>query len=125
MRVVKSPKPTHAKQGGKSHKRLKRGEYDAIKTKAVNMVMRNVAEEAKKIEMEAVKQVLEKHLGRPLHQGDVAKVGRIALPNGYVLTYDLKPLGEIERHNSADPKAEDNYRITFTPYEDEHSETPS
>ena len=125
MRVVKSPKPTTAKQGGKSHKRLKRSEYDGIKTKAVNLVMRNVAEEAKKIEMEAVKQVLESHLGRPLHQGDVAKIGRIALPNGYVLTYALKPLGEIERHNHADPKAEDNYRITFTPYEDEHSETPS
>ena len=125
MRVVKSPKPTHAKKGGKSHKRLKRSEYDGIKTKAVNMVMRNVAEEAKKIEMDAVRQVLEKHLGRPLDNSDVQKVGRIALPNGYVLTYALKPLGEIERHNHADPKAEDNYRITFTPYEDEHSETPS
>lgn len=118
MRVVKSPKPTHAKKGGKSHKRLKRSEYDAAKEKAVNMVMRNVADEARKMEMEAVRQVLEGHLGRPLIQGDAAKVGRIAMPNGYVLTYDLKPMGEIERHSHTDPKAEQNYRITFTPYDE-------
>lgn len=122
MCVVKSPKPTHAKQGGKSHKRLKRSEYDAAKEKAVNMVMRNVADEARKIEMEAVRQVLEGHLGRPLIQGDAAKVGRIAMPNGYVLTYGLKPIGEIERHTAADPNALHNYRVTFTPY-DERPET--
>ena len=123
MRVVKTV--THAKQGGKSHKKLKRSEFEDKKTKAVNMVMRNVSEEARKIEMEAVKQVLEKYLGRPLNQSDVQKVGRIAMPIGYVLTYANKPLGEIQRQTHVDPKAEDNYRVTFTPYEDEYSETTS
>jgi hypothetical protein len=55
----------------------------------------------------------------------VQKIGRIAMPNGYVLTYGNKPLGEIQRETHKDPKAEENYRITFTAYEDEHTETPS
>ncbi len=125
MHVVKSPKAkkvTKAKQGGKSRSKATLAKFDEKKTQAVNMVMRNVADEARKIEMEAVKQVLEKHLGRTLIQSDAQLVGRIALPNGYVLTYANKPLGEIERHNHTDPKAEQNYKITFTPYESEHSE---
>jgi hypothetical protein len=119
MRVVKT---TKAKQGGKSHAKKTLSQYEAKKVQAVNMAMRNVAEEARKIEMEAVKQILEKHLGRTLIQSDAQLVGRIAMPNGYVLTYANKPLGEIQRENSKDPKAEDNYRITFTAYENEHSE---
>lgn len=125
MRVVKSPKPTHAKKGGKSHSKKTLKDYDRLKERAVNMTMRNVAEEARKIEMEAVRQVLEKHLGRELNTADVAKVGRIAMTNGYVLTYDNNPLGEIQRHTATDPKAEDNYKITFTPYEDEPAKAAS
>jgi hypothetical protein len=116
---------THSKQGGKSHSKKKLKDFEAAKVKAVSMVMRNVAEEARKIEMEAVRQILEGHLGRPLIQSDVQKIGRIAMPNGYVLTYGNKPLGEIQRETHKDPKAEENYRITFTAYEDEHTETPS
>jgi len=121
MSVIR--KITHAKKGGKSRSKATLSKFTDKKTQAVNMVMRNVAEEARKIEMEAVRQVLEKHLGRTLIQSDAQLVGRIAMPNGYVLTYANKPLGEIQRENSKDPKAEDNYRITFTPYENEHSET--
>lgn len=119
MHVVKT---TKAKKGGKSRSKATLAKFDEKKTQAVNMVMRNVVDEARKIEMQAVKQILEKHLGRDLIQSDAQKVGRIALPNGYVLTYENKPLGEIERHNHTDPKAEQNYKITFTPYENEHSE---
>ena len=113
---------TNSKQGGKSHSKKKLKDFEAAKVKAVSMVMRNVAEEARKIEMEAVRQILEGHLERPLIQSDVQKIGRIAMPNGYVLTYGNKPLGEVERHTHTDPKAEQNYKITFTPYEDEHTE---
>lgn len=114
MHVVKT---THAKKGGKSHKRLKRNEYDATKQKAVAMVMNNITEEAKKIEQSAVQQILEKHIGRPLIQSDVDKVERIATDNGYVLKYDMVMLGEVTRHNHVDHHEDMNYRIVFTPFE--------
>ena len=108
---------THSKQGGKSHKKTTKKMFGATKTKAVAEVMNNIAAEAKKIEMNAVTQVLEKHIGRKLTFEDIPKVERVANEFGYVLVYDGKRLGDITRHNHTDHKSESNYKVTFTPYE--------
>tara|TARA_R110000772_G_scaffold112048_5_gene216238 strand:- start:484 stop:819 length:336 start_codon:yes stop_codon:yes gene_type:complete len=108
---------THSKQGGKSHKRIKRKEYDETKKKAIAQVMDNITAEAKSIEMNAVTQVLEKHIGRKLEFCDIPKIERVATKSGYVLQYDGVALGEITRQNHVDHHEDMNYRVTFTPYE--------
>jgi hypothetical protein len=113
MRIVKT---TRAKKGGKSHKKLKRPKYDDAKEFAVNHVMVNLASDAKKIEMDAVIQILEKHLGRKLVSDDVPKIERTTNETGYVLAYDSKPLGELRRFHHKDKNEELNYQITFQPY---------
>jgi hypothetical protein len=119
MRVVH--KRGLARKGGKSRKRTKLKDYTDAKTKAVVEVMRNLEAEARQVEMAAVRQVLEKHLGRELTHDDVPRIGRIAMKAGYVLTYDLKPLGEVERFHATNVDAEDNFKVVFTPYEDERT----
>lgn len=113
MHIVKT---TTAKKGGKSHRNVKRSDYDDRKQKAVAMVMSNISSEAKKIEMSAVTQILEMHLGRKLVFDDVPRIERVANETGYVLVYDGKPLGELRRFYHNDKKAENNYQITFQPY---------
>lgn len=108
---------THAKKGGKSHKKVKRTTYELKKEQAVGEVMNNLVAEAKSIEMNAVTNVLQEHLGRKLTFEDVPKIERLANETGYVLSYDGKPLGEIERFHHEDKKADNNYKVTFTPYE--------
>ena len=114
MHVVK---PTHAKKGGKSHAKKKLSDYERQKERAVGAVMANVAQSAKNIEMNAVTHVIEKHIGRKLTFEDVPKIERLATETGYVLVYDGIKLGEIERFMHEDSKAENNYKVTFTPYE--------
>jgi hypothetical protein len=113
MRIVKT---TKAKKGGKSHKKVKQSNYDEAKEYAVNHVMTNLANDAKKIEMQAVTQILEKHLCRNLVSDDVPKIERITNETGYVLAYDGKQLGELRRFHHKDKKEELNYQIAFQPY---------
>ena len=116
MRIVKTTKTIKAKKGGKSHKKVKRSNYDEAKEYAVNHVMTNLVTDAKKIEMNAVTQILEKHLGRKLVSDDVPKIERITNETGYLLAYDGKQLGELRRYHHKDKKEEFNYQITFQPY---------
>ena len=111
------PVVTHSKQGGKSRKKRTKTMYNNTKTMAVAAVMRNLSAEAKAIEMNAVKQVLEAHLGRPLMLCDLPKIERVVMEGGYVLRYDGKSLGDITRFNYSDNKSETNYKVVFTPYE--------
>jgi hypothetical protein len=108
---------THAKKGGKSRKKTTRSMFEETKTRAVAAVMRNLSAEALAIEMNAVQQVLEAHLGRPIVAVDVPKIDRVYIEGGYVLRYDGKPLGDITRFNYSDQKSETNYKVVFTPYE--------
>lgn len=108
---------THSKQGGKSHKKVKRSHYEAAKEKAVNMVMNNLTKEAKRIEMNAVTHILEKHIGRKLMLRDLPLIERLATKTGYILEYDGKQLGEIARQSHVDHHEDMNYRVIFTPYE--------
>ena len=113
MRIVKT---TTAKKGGKSHKKVKRSQFDEAKEYGVNHVMNNLITDAKRLEMDVVTQILEKHLGRKLVSDDVPKIERITNDTGYVLAYDSKPLGELRRFHHKDKSADKNYQITFQPY---------
>jgi hypothetical protein len=110
-------KPTHAKKGGKSNKKPKQKDFNETKQKAVAELMNNIEAEAKSIEQEAVKQILERHLGRPLAPEDVPKIERLHNEHGYALIYDNVPLGLISRHNHVDQKEENNFKVEFQPYE--------
>ncbi len=106
-----------AKKGGKSHRRLKRNRYESDKEKAVKDVMQNITAEAKNIEMNAVTQILEKHVGRKLTFEDLPKIERVATDNGYVLKYDNVMLGELRRYHHVDHHEDMNYKVEFTPFE--------
>ena len=110
MRVVK---------GGskKTSKRNKRKEMDANGEKAVMHVMGNLLRDAKKMESKVVNDILVQHLGRPLTFEDVPKIERVTTDNGYVLKYGDVMLGELQRFHHKDKSAEQNYQITFEPFE--------
>lgn len=110
MRVVK---------GGskKTSERNKRKELDANKEMAVHHVMGNLLRDAKKMESKVVNQILEDHVGRPLTFEDIPKIERITTDNGYVLKYDMVMIGELRRFHHKDKNEEQNYQITFQPFE--------
>lgn len=114
MRIVKT---THAKKGGKSKKKLKEKHKDILKERAVSKVMENITEQARKIEMDCLQNVLEKHLGRALVKSDVEQINKMKTEKGYILCYGSLQLGEVERQHHTDKKSENNYRVLFTPFE--------
>lgn len=114
MRVVKTPR-----KGGKSKRseRNQRKRFEQTKLKAINQVAHNVSQEMKSIEKKAVETILVEHVGRPLTMEDVPLIEKVKSPNGYVLKYDGRMLGEIRRYQSKESKQENNYKVEFTPFE--------
>lgn len=110
MRVVKGGKK-------KVSERNQRKRMEADKEKAVNQVMTNLLSDAKKMESKVVNKILVDHIGRPLTFEDVAKIERITTENGYVLKYDMVMIGELRRFHHKDKNEENNYQITFQPFE--------
>jgi len=106
------------RKGGskKVSERNKRKKYDTDKEKAVHHVMGNLLRDAKKMESKVVNDILTKHLDRPLTFEDVPKIERVKTDNGYVLKYDGKMLGELQRFHHKDKNEDKNYQITFQPF---------
>ena len=109
MRVVK---------GGtkKRSQRKIRKDFDSKKEQAVNYVMTNLLNDAKKMESKVINKILVEHLDRPLTFEDVAKIERVKTDNGYVLKYDGVMLGELQRFHHKDKNEDKNYQITFQPF---------
>jgi len=110
MRVVK---------GGtkKVSARNKRKKMDSDKEKAVQHVMGNLLKDAQRMESKVVNKILTDHLDRPLTFEDVPKIERIKTDNGFVLKYGDVMLGELRRFHHKDKNEENNYQITFQPFE--------
>lgn len=117
MRIVK--KTTTAKKGGKSKKKASATDHLKNKTLATHKVIENLLAQMKKMEVDALRYALEKHLGRDLVKEDAEKIKKVKKENetGYTLCFDGLQLGRIDRQHSADPKAQPNFRIVFTPFE--------
>jgi len=106
------------RKGGtkKVSERNKRKKMDGDKEKAVQHVMGNLLRDAKRMESKVVNDILVKHLDRPLTFEDVPKIERVKTDNGYVLKYDGKMLGELQRFHHKDKNEDKNYQITFQPF---------
>lgn len=112
MRIVH--KTTVKKTGGKSHKKVKRKQYEATKTAAVGKVMENIIGQAQRMEAEVIRQAVSDHLGRPMERGETSKVTQKKTDKGYILCFDGVELGLLERQHAKDKAEENNYRVLFT-----------